>query len=424
MKKLLNIKNLVILAVVLAVLHFGIGLIVSPIVSPYVVTAVNKAAGTKVSIDRINVWPLTLSLELKNLKVFDPEKTDMRILSIKDASVRLSVLGLLSKRLVISSLNMNGAEINLEGEPDGTFNIQKLGQPKAAGEAKPLARLLEVFKGKKDWFSKVYELLKKKFSKEALAKKKEQALKAKKITKDVVDLPKGRAVHFKTAAGRYLIEVKSLAIKDLSVKLKAQDGREIDIDRASLRAGNAGFDPELGSRLGRLSLTGGVMNKGVAAGSLDLHYVTSSTADNEKAEINVNLKDVNLDAVRFIYEDSLPVEVVKGTLNLSSKTNIVNEALDSKNTLSLNDHELKAKGGLFGQQKSFLPIPTICEGLNNANPANLRFTISGTVDKPEFSGFMKSLSDLIKVSLKSVVPGEGGVSGAVGSIQSLFGTKK
>lgn len=423
MKKLLNIRNIVILVVGLAVLHFGIGLIVSPMASPFVVAAINKTAGTKVSVERVNVWPLTLSFGLKNLKVFDPQKADMLILNVKDASVRLSVLGLLSKRLVVSSLNMNGAEINLEGEPDGTFNIQKLAQQKAAGEAKPQAGLLEMFKGKKDWFSKIYDLLKKKFSKDALAKKKEKALGAKKITKDVANLPKGRVVHFKTAAGRYLIEVRSLVINDLSVKLKAQDGREIEIDKATLRAGNAGFDPELGSRLGSFSLTGGVMNKGVAAGSLDLRYVTTSTRDKEKAEINVNLKGINLDAVRFIYEDSLPVEVAKGTLDLSSKTNIINEALDSKNSLSLSNHELKAKG-LIGQQAGFMPIPTICDGLNSMVQANLSFTIFGTVDRPEFSGFMKSLTDLIKPNLKSLAPGKGEVSKAIGSIQSLFGAKK
>ena len=105
-------------------------------------------------------------------KVFDPQKEDERILSVNDVSIRLSVLGLLSKRLSISAINMKDAQISLVGEPDGTFNIQKLGTPKAAGETKTQAGLLGMLEGKQDWFSKVYDLLKKKFSKESIAKKK------------------------------------------------------------------------------------------------------------------------------------------------------------------------------------------------------------------------------------------------------------
>ncbi len=425
MMKFLNIKNIVIFAAVLAVLHFGISLVASPMVSPIVVKAVNEAAGTKISIGKVNVWPLTLSISLKDLKVFDPQKEDERILSINNASIRLGALGLLSKRLTVSSININGAQLSLVGEPDGSFNVQKLGTKETAGKAKPKAGILDMLKGKKDWFSKVYDFLKDRFSKKSLEKKREAASRAKKITRDVLTLPKGRVVHFKTAAGRYLLEVRNLAINNFSLKLEARDGREIEIDKAELRAGNLGFDPELGLRLGSISLSGGVMNKGAASGRMDLRYSAISTARQEKVEIDLNLKDVDLDAVRFIYEDSLPVEVVKGRLDLTSKTDIDNEALNSKNTFSLSEHELKAKGSLGLPSTGFMSALVICEGLNSLDSATLKFDITGTVDKPEFSGFMKSLKDLIKPSLKTIAPSaQTGITDAVGSLQSIFGTKK
>ena len=131
--------------------------------------------------------------------------------------------------------------------------------------------------------------------------------------------------------------------------------------------------------------------------------------------------------MRFIYEDSLPVDVVKGTLNLTSKTNIVNDALDSKNTLSLSNHELKAKGLAGLSSASFMPVSTICEGLNSLNPANLNFNISGTVEKPEFSGFLKSLTDLIKPNLKNVgqtIKNEVTKKGASGLLEAVSGKKE
>ena len=124
MIKILNIRNLVILIVLLAVFHFGVGLVVSPMINSLLVDKINQYSGIKLSIEKAALWPLTLSCSLKSLKVFDPEKTDERIVLVQDASAYISPWGLLSKRLVVSSLRMNRAEVNLEGEPDGTFNIQ------------------------------------------------------------------------------------------------------------------------------------------------------------------------------------------------------------------------------------------------------------------------------------------------------------
>lgn len=400
MKKSLNIKNLIILAAGLVVFHFVVGLAVSPALSTFIIDNINKQANTKIYIKQVNVWPLTLSLSIKDLKIFDPDKEDTRIIGVNDVSVRLSALGLLSKRLVVSSISMNGAEVDLEGASDGTFNIQKLARQKSDAKARP--GLFDMIKGKQDWFSRAYGLLKKREKRG----KTPQAKKApKEVSRDVTSLPKGRRVHFKTAAGRYALQVGSVSVSDLSIKLRSQDGREIDIDKAKASIGRLGIDPELGLQLARFYLSGAVTNKGVSAGRFEFRY--------NKDVFDIKLKDVDLDAVRFIYEDSLPVEVVKGMLNLDSKTNIVNGSIDSRNSLSLSNHELKAKG-LALLSGGFMPAPMICESLNKLNPVKLNFAITGTVDKPEFSGFLRSLADLVK-------PGKEDVTKAVGSLQSLFG---
>ena len=394
MKKYFNIKNLIILVVGLVIFHFAVGLAISPMLSTFIIDAINKEANTKIYIKQVNVWPMTLSLSIKDLKIFDPDKEDTRIIGVSDTSVRLSVLGLLSKRLVISSIAMNAAQIDLEGTSDGTFNIQKLARQKS--DTRPRPGIFDIIKGKQDWFSRAYGLLKNKV-KTHQAKQQAQA-KKEEVTKDVSSLPKGRRVHFKTASGRYVLQVGNMAVSGLSIKLKAQDGRQIDIDKATASIGNFAFDPELGMQLKRFDLSGAVVTRKVSAdntaGRLVFHYNESVSGKNDKSVFDIKVKNVDLDAVRFIYEDSLPVEVVKGMLDLDSRTDIVNGSIDSRNSLSLSDHELKAKGFAF-LSGGFMPAPMICENLNKMNPVKLNFAITGTVDKPEFSGFMKSLSEAI-----------------------------
>ena len=124
--KVINTKGIIILAVVLLVIQLGVGLVLSPLVGKIVIEQLNKYGGTKIDVGSVNVWPLTFSCSLKDLKIFDPDNEKQRIALVRKASVGISPLALLSKRLVVSNLVVTGAEINLKGEPDGSFNIQKL----------------------------------------------------------------------------------------------------------------------------------------------------------------------------------------------------------------------------------------------------------------------------------------------------------
>jgi len=398
--KNLNLKNLLILIVVLVIINFGVGLLVSPSLSSFVIAKINEYAGSKLYIEKANIWPLTLSLSLKNLKVFDPDKPEQRIIAVGKASAYLSPLGLLSKRFVLSSLSMDNAEINLEGQPDGTFNIQKLAQPQKA-QVKKEGPGFELTKEKLDWFGKAYGLLKDNLSKDALEKQKAKQQEAKKVTKDVTEFAKGRRVHFKTQAERYLFEIKKLEINNAYINLKSQDGRSVEIDKARIVLGNVGYDPELGWRYGKFNIAGNIKSQGVSAGSLEALFLKTFDRKGQRTEFDINLKDVNLIAAAFIYEDSLPVTVQKGFLNLISKTVIINDNIDSKNQLSLRDHALMPKPGVESSSK-FASVPMICEILNSTNPLKLEFEIGGTLEKPEFRNFMKSLMGIIMPNSKNI----------------------
>jgi len=424
MMKYLNIKNIVIVPVILVLVHFTVGLLVSPKLGEFIVGKINKYSSAKVYIERLNFWPLTFSASLKNIKIFDQQNTDNKIAEIKLASIHLSPLGLLSKRLV-SEVKISGANIYLEGEPDGTFNIQKLTQPKTTSKSiKPIG-VVEGAIQKKDWFIKGYDLLKKKFSSDALKREKAQAAEKKKITKTVSVLPKGRRVIFKSKDS-YLLEIKRLTITGSYLDLKNQDGRSVQVENARIELGNVAFDPELGFRLGKAEVEGKIKNAGVAAGSLKFAYKSTFSSDACKAQFIFELKEVNLDALRFIYENSLPVSVNKGTLNLISDTILNNGNLNSSNKLSLSNHELKPIA-LTGSADIFMPLPLLCEALNKINPLRLDFTISGTIDKPEFKGFTRSLADLVKPNLKNIgqeIKSKVNSKGIAGVLEGVSGEKE
>lgn len=425
MMKFLNIKNIVVMLVILVLIHFTVGLLVSPKLGEFIVGKINQYSRAKIHCERLNIWPLTLSVSFKNLKVFDPENTDKRIAEIKEASAYLSLLGLLSKRLVLSEIKISCANINLEGEPDGTFNIQKITQPKTPGKpVQPLGVVEGVFQ-KKDWFIKGYDLLQKKFSSGAIKKEKAKAAEAKKITKTVALLPKGRRVHFKLKDS-YLLQIKRLIVTGSYLDLKNQDGRSVQVEDARIELSNAAFDSELGFRLGKAEVEGKIKNAGVAAGSLKFAYKSTFSKDDHKAQFNFGLKEVNLDALRFIYENSLPVEIVKGTLDITSETLLDNGNISSTNQLSLSNHELKPKG-LTASSDISMPMPLLCQALNNINPLRLEFTISGAVEKPQFKDFTHSLMNMVKPNLKNigqVIKGEVANKGIAAVLEAFSGKKE
>ncbi|MDP2929836.1 MAG: DUF2062 domain-containing protein [Candidatus Omnitrophota bacterium] len=393
--KRIKIINAIVVIVLLLAFHFGIGLFVSPAFSSFIVDSINKYSTARVMIDKVNIWPLTLSISLKGMKVFDPERRDLRIAKIEDSLVRISPVGLLSKRLVFSHIHTKGAEINLEGASDGSFNVGRL-----AAAKKDASRVGATDFGwsslmqKKDLFGSTYEIIKKRFAKKDAEKIKEYRRNAEKVTKTIEVLPRGKLVHFKNAKDLYIFEIKDLDISDAHIKVR-MDGNSADITNAKIRLGRMAYDPENGMKLDLLDIRGNISRDEKSSGKFDLFFSKTADSNGEKAVFNAELSNVDMDAVRFIYEGSLPIHVVKGIITLKSKTYIKAGAIDSRNEISLKDHMLEQKAGgslLMG----FMSISAVCDAMNRIDPLKLKFNITGTLDKPQFGGFQESLMVLIK----------------------------
>ncbi len=194
----------------------------------------------------------------------------------------------------------------------------------------------------------------------------------------------------------------------------------IDIDKAQIELGDIYFDPELGIRFGKLNLAANVNNEGVTAGNIRLSY--TDTFKGNKGRIDVKLNNIDLDVVRSFYEDSLPVKIVKGTLSLSSETSLYAGNIESNTSLSLSNHELEPKSGLQ-TGSTFMPMPLLCDNLNKINPVKLNFKIDGSIDAPQFSGLLKSLSDLVGPNIKEIAK-ETVKTKTIGALQGFLKTQQ
>jgi uncharacterized protein (TIGR03546 family) len=408
LRKRINITALAIFILVLLIIQFGIGLVVSPAAGSLIIKAVNGSSGAKISAERVNVWPLTLSFSMKGLKVFDPKKEDTRIVKADSASFGISPIALLCKRLVFSSIRLKGAELDLEGSPDGSFNIQHMAQlPQTkAGQAalSDIGSMWKTFTQNKDTIGKVFGFLKDKFSKAGQEKRK-QAQAARNLARTVTEMPKGKLIKFKAGKRAYIFEIKKLAISDASVNLRPANSDPVQINRASIRLGGLAFDPDNGFAIGSFAIRGDVYKDADRQGGINISFSQTQNS----ADIDVRLNDLNLNAVRFAYQDSLPVNIPQGVIRLSSKTSVRGNVINSRTSLSLSHQKVEAKNAaqlVFG----VVPVATIAAALNSIDPVNLKFTIGGTVERPEFGAFKESIMGLVDpyvAKLKNKIVQEG-----------------
>lgn len=418
---MINIKGIIILAVILIIFHLAFGMFISPMVSSIIIDKINESSKARIDVEKINVWPLTLSVSLKGLEISDPDTKDGMI-EINKASAKLSLMGLLSKRIIISRINVNGAVINLKSEPGGGFNIEKIAQPTDPAEGQGPTRsrfpVFDRFRKGRDWFSRIYDIVKKRGSKEGVDKARRERESAGRITKEVTVLPKGRRVHFQTVRGGYLFEIGTLSMKNVSIHAKDGNTNAIDIERATLKLRGIAFDPKRGARFDSAKIKGELKKEGAPAGNFTLLYQQGFKGNDLKTRVDLVAKNIDLPALNFFYRDSLPVEVKRGILDLKSNSIIVNEKLLSKNTLSLREHEIAPKRGVRADA-GFLAMPILCKVLNHVSPATLEFEITGTLDNPQFGGFQKSLNKLIEpylADLTQSIREEG-----LGALGKLFG---
>ena len=198
----------------------------------------------------------------------------------------------------------------------------------------------------------------------------------------------------------YMFEIKDMSI-DGSVKIVPHNATPVELKGAKISLKRVAFDPQNGTRLDGINVSGELFKDNASAGKLKFLYSKNYTNAGQTAVIKADIDNVDLDAVRFVYEDSLPVRVTKGRISLNSNTRITGDSIDSRNSLTLTGTTVEPKQG-GAPVVGLIPIAAVCGALNRIDPARLKFDITGTVEKPEFGGFQETLLNLIKPFLANI----------------------
>jgi len=393
MSNKINIKGLITVVVLLAAFHLATGFLISPLVAQALVKNLNETSDLRLSVEKVNFWPLTLSLEVKNLKVFDPADTGRRLLLVAQARAHLSFLQLLAKRLVLEQAKVDGLRFAMAGEPDASFHM-----PTAGSRKTNLDLGLTFNKWKADWgqnkeemIAKVQKFLKEDCSKEKLDKYKLRFKQAKAVAqKSVKKKLKGRIVEFKTPADSGLVELRAVGLENAYLSMQDQQNNTLAIDQGKIQASGVVYDPELGGlAYDSLVVAARIKASGAVAGSLRMKSVNKLEADKRRSEYDFTFQGLDLAALRFFYQSVLPVNLQKGKLDLESRTVFLDDALDSQNSLTLRDHS-------FGGQE-------YAKVLDKINPLALSFKVGGTVFSPDFKDLDSSFNKLLQQNAKEVI---------------------
>jgi len=240
--------------------------------------------------------------------------------------------------------------------------------------------------GRTDWFSNLFNKVRYKVSKKKEAKEE-------KVEKEVQELARGKVIRFKSP-WKVLFSIRQMNLSGGKIVLNDRGTQippfeDIHVRLKNLRifeSGKITFDV--------LHMQGKLLAE--RKGSFDIEIKSHK----DRVTANADLKDINLKVIKPIYQDSSPVLFNRGFLDLDSHSTLSSEELQSDNRLKINDYEMTLRNqwniGRFSTQ-------SIIDALNRRQSFEVDFKITGTPEKPSFSGFKESLIEVVKDDLKDQV---------------------
>lgn len=388
---LVNLKGIALLAVALTVCDLAVAYGLSPAMTDWAVRAVNRHTQAKVSIERLRLHPVLLTLTAESIEAADPGDPSRRMFLADRLRANLDPVALLAGRVFLGDLSFRQVELVLVKDAQGDFNVEKLVK-KDAGEKGPggwMDGAKEWFKqktgGEQDWFGDAYDKAKK-----WVRQPKDEKKKSPKIV-SVREEPRGRVVSFSTLqdptfrVGSVRIDGGRLVLSDRSGDLPPIEDLKFHLDSFVMRR-SGGFDFASIGTSGRL--------RTAREGSFDFDL----TRSNGRIRSRFVTRNLDLAPLKSLYEASSPVTVDRGYLTLDCRSELSAEAVSSRNQLKLEDYRLT-----LAQEAKLGPVPAslVIDALNRRQTLDLNFDISGDPDHPSMSGFETTLWNLVKDDLGS-----------------------
>ncbi len=379
----LNLRGVVTLVAVLALVDVGVAFGLAPILTRFTQDQFNQFSDTKIVIGSVRFHPALLSFGVSGIEVFDPQ-SQTRLFQAEHASLRLSPVSLLSRRLGFSKITLKNVELEAVQDTTGRYNFEMGPKPTKMEMLKQLVR-------KDDLYGRLYENFKKLTEMNRRAKRKPDGP----PENEVVELAKGKLIRFDIARDP-IFEVGHFELVNGTFVLKEKGGSVPPFRHVHILLQNFKFYRSKEVSFSVLEARGKF--EAEKKGSFDLDV----RQKNETATVNADVSNLDLAAFAPVYEDSLPVSFQKGFLSLDSKSRMTGDALESETRLKLTEHVMVAKKTLGVWEG---PTGPIVDAINRRPAFEIKFRIGGTPDKPSFSGFQQVVMDLLKEDLQQLAAG-------------------
>ena len=373
---------LVVVPLLYAAAYGTVALLAPLFVSEVVARGATLVIGGEVAVEKARASALTGRLLLQGLTVQDPNRPEEDVLRVREIAADLSLWGLTSRRVVLDELAVGEVFLHVRREEDGSLNLDDL---KEGPDLRPYLEWLRAQAGRVDWvqlLERYGEIIGKRLVK--LFEPKPPPPNAP-LLEDYKLLP----------ASVPTFALKRLRIERLHLRFVDEfrgQGELPPVTAVDVIVENFAWRPEQGRgpiTLGVKAYLGSPQGLDDAKESfVSFTAVFDERARPPKRRYELQAQRIELARLDPLYERSLPVRVVRGTLSLSAQIAQEGDALQGEATLVLTGAQFQSRSDDFSLL-GFDPATSrrILEGLNayaKECPLALSLRVAGTAERLEW----------------------------------------
>jgi len=328
-------EMLVGLPVVYAVCYLLAAVIVPFFSGRIATSAASFVIGGEVAVEKSAFSLFTGGLTLTGLSVQDPNRPVENVLEIPSLTLDAGMLSLLSKRVVFNAVRIDEAYLHVEREPDGTLNVDNF---TSGWNAEAYLEWAAEHADKVDWLGLLRRFL------EYLAQPRPRQPK----TEDLSRYRGGRSLTgFLPSFVVERIEVGRIHVT-LKDSTKATVGGLPPLTVIELELSNLAVPADLNREPVGVSLTG-QLGDDPSSG-----FRLAATFDHQKEvpehRYELELTKVDLSQLASMYETTLPLEILSGTVTLTARLTLLGEDVLGEVSLLLEAFRCAERTGqpLFG----------------------------------------------------------------------------
>ncbi len=404
--------GLVIVPVAYLVCYLLAALIVPFLSGTIATSAASYVIGGEVAVKKSSFSLFTGRLNLTDLSIQDPDKPEENVLEIPLLTLDAGMLPLLEKRVVFNAVEISDAYMHVVRQEDGTLNVDDFS---TGWNAEGYMEWARKHANDVDWWSLLQRLI------EYMGQPRPREPKA-----DLSQYAGGRS--FSPYSTVFAVEQFTLG----KIHVSLEDRRNFDqgfppLTLTDVEIENLAFPAELASDPVKIKINGRVgqadqQNDGYRQASFLLTVELDNRQEPAVHEYNLEVQDMNLTQMSWLYNTSLPLVIISGRATLSASVTITGEQAEGGASLALQDLVIAQSPGvqLFGLSQEL--TQRSIEGINRYSqdlPIVIGVGIDGSADAPQVH-WQEPLLEIARQGL--MLEGKRELQGAIDQLGAKIGT--